>query len=99
MTSLKGEYNLPQGKVRKSFLPTTIKFLQPEIFHVSGSHVWGKYVLNPIIYPQIIFQDIYKISKSLEEPETYLYSEICLPETSSVVPINGTIADLKELNV
>lgn len=55
--------------------------------------------LNPIIYPQITFQDVCKISKSLEERETYLYDEICFPETTSVLPINGTIADLKELNV
>lgn len=48
-------------------------------------------------YLQITLQDVFKISKYLEEPESYLFNEICFPETS-VVPVKVFIADLKKMN-
>ena len=42
---------------------------------------------------------VFKIPKSLEEPGKYLHNEICFPETTTVVPIKGFVADLKEMNV
>lgn len=67
--------DLLQRKVRKSFLHLPFSTSFSLKYSICQGAVFYSSMSRPRYYPQITFQDVFKVSKSLEETATYLHNE------------------------
>lgn len=80
-------------KILPTPAPDILKYLQPKILNMTRSHIFWSSMSWPHYYPQNTFQDVFKMSKSLEEPVTYLHNEICFSTITSMVSIQAHLGD------